>query len=409
MKITFANLGLIKKTELDLRPMTVIIGQNNTNKTYIAYSVYGLLSIVAGSAGTRVSFIRPLPSSKKRSLHGQMQDQLNWCAARFKESIQEFFQDSSQRLFSETDFAINLDDADKSLNAKSLFAIVPPPFLLPAERNALIITYKLLANRRYKLLKEAQRGIFSRRKLNERDLQILREQGEIRYPQPVEDFLDFLTDVETEPSPSPAKDDPFHALADQIEVKLQNNNRLRMHATVLGGQEIRVRVGKSLDIDLYNASSSIKQLAPLLLYLRHRAEAGQILIIDEPEMNLHPESQARLLEVLAILVNHGVKVLMTTHSPYLLAHINNLIRPTKQPRAARPRQAQALYLKDSRSFLSPDQVSAYEMRDNTLKSLYDPEYGIRWGSLSEVSEDLQRTYFTLPELAKRPPRARKKS
>jgi len=34
MKITFSNLGSIKKTTLDLRPLTVIIGPNNSNKTY---------------------------------------------------------------------------------------------------------------------------------------------------------------------------------------------------------------------------------------------------------------------------------------------------------------------------------------------------------------------------------------
>jgi predicted ATPase len=42
MKIKFSSLGSIQETELDLRPLTVIIGPNNSNKTYIAYSTYGL-------------------------------------------------------------------------------------------------------------------------------------------------------------------------------------------------------------------------------------------------------------------------------------------------------------------------------------------------------------------------------
>lgn len=66
---------------------------------------------------------------------------------------------------------------------------------------------------------------------------------------------------------------------------------------------------EGLKIDLYNASSSIKQIAPLLLYLRYRAAPNQTLIIDEPEMNLHPEGQAKLLEALGMLVNLGVRVL----------------------------------------------------------------------------------------------------
>ncbi|MFN7502818.1 MAG: AAA family ATPase, partial [Dolichospermum sp.] len=42
MKIKFSNLGSIQETELDLRPLTVIIGPNNSGKTYSAYSTYGL-------------------------------------------------------------------------------------------------------------------------------------------------------------------------------------------------------------------------------------------------------------------------------------------------------------------------------------------------------------------------------
>jgi len=39
MRITFSNLGTIKKTSLDLRPLTVIIGPNNSSKTYVAYAI----------------------------------------------------------------------------------------------------------------------------------------------------------------------------------------------------------------------------------------------------------------------------------------------------------------------------------------------------------------------------------
>jgi predicted ATPase len=51
MKIKFSNLGSIQETELDLRPLTVIIGPNNSGKTYIAYSTYGLWQ----RAGTNIN------------------------------------------------------------------------------------------------------------------------------------------------------------------------------------------------------------------------------------------------------------------------------------------------------------------------------------------------------------------
>nr|HQU84542.1 AAA family ATPase [Pyrinomonadaceae bacterium] len=276
--------------------------------------------------------------------------------------------------------------------------IYPKPFLLPAERNAFIITYKMLANRRYKILRQTQRKIISGR-ANERQFDLLREQGDIRYPQPIEDFLDFLTDVELQHNAIEDSQERlrFHELANKIEINIQSSNKTQFKSTKFGGKEIKVSIKKGLDIDLYNASSSIKQLAPLLLYLRYRARTGDLLIVDEPEMNLHPESQAKLLEVLGMLVNAGVNVLLTTHSPYFMSHLNNLVSGKTDDENVLKEQAKSLYLGDERAFLKMEDVSAYEMKNNKLKDLKDKDYGIRWDTLSDVSADIQQKFFEIYE------------
>ena len=270
-------------------------------------------------------------------------------------------------------------------------------FPFPAERNAFINTYKMLANRRYKLLKQTQRELFN---INaEKQLELLKEQGDIRYPKPVEDFLDFLSDIELQeiPKTNSSNKNEFQKLADEIEKQLQNKNKTNLKSTKLGGKEIKILVKKGLEIDIYNASSSIKQLAPLLLYLRYRASKGDFIVIDEPEMNLHPESQAKLLEALSILVNLGVRILLTTHSPYVMAHLDNLVNGNHKNPEILKRQCSYLYLQDERAFLPIDQVSAYEMKDNKLVSLHDPDYGIRWDTLSDVSVDIQQKFFQIYE------------
>ena len=138
-------------------------------------------------------------------------------------------------------------------------------------------------------------------------------------------------------------------------------------------------------------------IAPLLLYLRYRAKVGDFLVIDEPEMNLHPESQVKLLEALSILVNLGVRVLLTTHSPYIMAHLNNIVNGNHDDQDILENQSQSLYLQDSQAFLKMDQVSAYEIKDNKLLSLHDPDYGIRWDTLSDVSVDVQQKFFAIYE------------
>jgi AAA15 family ATPase/GTPase len=466
--LEFKNLGAIKNTELDLRPLTVIIGPNNSNKTYVAYSVYGIYrNLIDFEPYINRMHVRYAAKNRvevkiDKNFISLLLEAFILKVVTFKDDLTSFFQDSSRQLFKNTHFnarispgevtdalhkvinegevffsgsdesilvsfkeqnliiAIPKMDKDwtpRDINRAALLSVlwaIEEAFfslgthLLPAERNAFILTYKLLGNRRYKLLKETQRGLFSR-DVGERQVELLREQGDIRYAQPIEDFLDLLADIELNGVRIIAKyKDDFQKLADKIEKSIQGNNKIKLRATRLGGREILVGVRKGLDIDLYNASSSIKQLTPLLLYLRYRAVSGDLLIIDEPEMNLHPESQAKLLEALAVLVKLGVKVLLTTHSPYFMAHLNNLIIGNTNNGRARKSQASRLYLKDGRAFLPKGMVGAYEMKGHELRPLHDEDYGIRWDTLSDVSSDLQQKFFQIYDKGQPSSRAKKR-
>ncbi|MFN4953669.1 MAG: AAA family ATPase [Aphanizomenon sp.] len=470
MKIKFSNLGSIQETELDLRPLTVIIGPNNSGKTYIAYSTYGLWQRARSSLSLRRDNksepeLKPEEHDKwSLKIDHNLLDffirDIEKTAKRFGEDkyfgVQQFFQDSSRKLFSTTSFemiisqqevedAINqlihkdaiplTDEISLKLTRKEdvLFFEIQPKneelsknqtlhftnrfitnrfissvaevlfsniFPFPAERNAFINIYKILETKRYRILKQKQRESFINSTSEEKfGLPQPLIAIDIRYPQPVEDFLDFLSEIELQETTkinSNSKNE-FQKLADEIEKQLQNKNKTNLKPTKLGGKDIKVLVKKGLEIDLYNASSSIKQLAPLLLYLRYRASKGDFLVIDEPEMNLHPESQAKLLEALSILVNLGVRILLTTHSPYIMAHLNNLVNGNHENTEILKRQSSSLYLQDKRAFLPIDKVSAYEMKDNKLVSLNDPDYGIRWDTLSDVAVDIQQKFFEIYE------------
>lgn len=469
MKITFSNLGTIKKTTLDLRPLTIIIGPNNTNKTYIAYSIYGIWQNLKN---VYINFLDEIESFYEgndtysliidRNFTSNLKKYSVDFIEFFRKNLEVFFQDSSKKLFNKTIFEIdftheevkgkirkyfdfnniletnNLTISQQDNPLKIIFnaskfwenklnssndedeieiiyevlenvvsLIFPQPFLLPAERNAFVITYKILAVKRLKHLRQIQREINSLWK--GRQLDLVREQGEIRYPQPIEEFLDFLSDVEFEKDINRFSKEKtkYYEIANYIEKSIQKNNKTNLKTTKFGGKEIKINVKKGLDIDLYNASSSIKQLAPLLLYLRYRARENDLLIIDEPEMNLHPESQAKLLEVLGMLVNAGVNVLLTTHSPYFMSHLNNLVSGKMDNEKILKEQAKSLYLKDERAFLKLDDVSAYEMKNNKLVSLKDKDYGIRWDTLSDVSADIQQKFFEIYEKGEKPTNGKK--
>ncbi len=73
------------------------------------------------------------------------------------------------------------------------------------------------------------------------------------------------------------------------------------------------------------SSSSVRSLLDIGFYLRHVAEPNDLLMVDEPELNLHPENQRRMARLFARLVNCGIKVFMTTHSDYIVKELNTLI------------------------------------------------------------------------------------
>ncbi|HCG6545188.1 TPA: AAA family ATPase, partial [Vibrio parahaemolyticus] len=105
------------------------------------------------------------------------------------------------------------------------------------------------------------------------------------------------------------------------------------------------------------ASSSIKSLFHLDLYISSLAKRGDILLIDEPELNLHPNNQRKMAKVLNRLVNAGIKVLITTHSDYLVREINNSIMLSNHF----DERANILekYSFTENDTLKPSQVSAY--------------------------------------------------
>lgn len=115
---------------------------------------------------------------------------------------------------------------------------------------------------------------------------------------------------------------------------------------------------KKLVLSMERCSSSVESLLLLDYYVRYFSEKGDVLVIDEPELNLHPEKQRQLARFLGFLVNAGIKVFITTHSDYIIKEINTLLmlNYTKDPRMQKLQQK---YEYSSSELLRADQVHVY--------------------------------------------------
>ncbi len=113
------------------------------------------------------------------------------------------------------------------------------------------------------------------------------------------------------------------------------------------------------DLPLMNASSMVSELAPVVLYLRHVVQPGDLLIIEEPESHLHPAMQVEFTRQLAAAVQAGVRILITTHSEWVLEELANLVRLSDLPKERRTG------IDDEDVVLSPDQVGAWFFEPNS--------------------------------------------
>ena len=78
-------------------------------------------------------------------------------------------------------------------------------------------------------------------------------------------------------------------------------------------------------LPLTSASSMVSELAPVVLYLRHVVSPDDLLIIDEPESHLHPAMQVAFTRQIATIAGAGVRVLLTTHSEWVLEALGNVV------------------------------------------------------------------------------------
>jgi predicted ATPase len=72
-------------------------------------------------------------------------------------------------------------------------------------------------------------------------------------------------------------------------------------------------------IELVNIATGIKMFGIFqVLSQNNYLNKDTVLILDEPEVHLHPKWQLEMAKVIVELVKNGVKVLVNSHSPYMI-------------------------------------------------------------------------------------------
>lgn len=136
------------------------------------------------------------------------------------------------------------------------------------------------------------------------------------------DFLQALIGAGRE---SKREDNSNSRLSRMIETKLLGGT-IHIDQTPIGYPSFSYRpMDWQKSIPLMQTSSMVSELTPIVLYLQRIVHDGDLLIIEEPESHIHPQEQVMFAKIVAEIVRHGIRVIVTTHSDWFIDQIGNLV------------------------------------------------------------------------------------
>lgn len=162
-------------------------------------------------------------------------------------------------------------------------------------------------------------------------------------------------------------------------------------------------------ITLSQASSGLQSTIPLMMVIQHLTEdmnnvdkevSYDLFVVEEPEMNLYPSSQKELLEFIIQRVKRCKdKLIITTHSPYILTALDNLVQAgnvnVKDPKT---RSTLEKIVPDS-LWTDFDKVSCYFFDGGTAKTTLDHELRTLGSSkIDDVSEKISTVFDAILSL-----------
>ncbi len=143
------------------------------------------------------------------------------------------------------------------------------------------------------------------------------------------DFMEQLISIRPQPESS---DKVIASVAKEIETKTLAGKIEVIPSSENGPPDFQYSFrsnGSSKELSLMNASSSVSELASVVLFIKNRLSPGDYFILEEPEAHLHPKAQREISIMLAKLVDAGVHVLITTHSDIVSEQVSNFIYAAK--------------------------------------------------------------------------------
>lgn len=356
MKLTINNIGKLKNAEVEINGITVIAGENNTGKSTVGKALWSIFN----------SFYKTdkqILNEKSKNIEEELtfinrSNLTNFQSYRnFREKIEKFVNE----IFTDTDYFLKEGFLKEKI--MNVFGDVDEKIILEISENVRKILKipnrkvieQIVQNRLITEFNNQVNNIYSN-KLGEIKLEVKDSQYEVKLQNNEvieltdEKFLN--TEALYIDNPNIIDDVPTFFLDNSvINHKIHLINKLNNFKEeniikdiiikeklekvyeklndIMNGKFVKKNLGNvfyqknKYEFNIKNLSMGLKTFAILKILLENNSlkEKGTI-ILDEPEIHLHPEWQVLFAELIVLLQKEfEMHILLTTHSPYFLKAI----------------------------------------------------------------------------------------
>jgi ABC transporter, ATP-binding protein len=347
MKLIIKNIGKLKNAEVEINGITVITGENNTGKSTVGKTLfslfYGFYDLDKKISMRKIGDIENIFLRFVRNMNSENLKKIINISDKIEKKV-NYNKDEISRLLQENESFIpkeNLEDVSEKIS--NIIKITSKSYL----ENMISYIFNIEFDSQINTIGSNYEGRIILR-IKEDEIKIAIKRNEIA----IENEINLRSEVIY-------IDDPFvidnlneykfkdirylENHKENLETKLfRENNEINISERIILAnklEQINEKLEKVIDgeiklsqgrwiyefknnkeLNLKNLSTGLKSFAILkrLIENGNLKENGTV-ILDEPEIHLHPEWQLLFAELIVLLQKEfGMHILLTTHSPYFL-------------------------------------------------------------------------------------------
>jgi len=283
MELQLKNIGMIKEANVKIDGLTVIAGENDTGKSTVGKAFYVVLKSLEKIYSNKI-------------MDNKANDFIDYINSSFAKIFKKYpFPKNAFLSFKEEEYYASINRDSSSI----LSNLSDNPYM---KKDIIFMETPLVWN-------------FSK---FFRDIALVESQMniEVDYPPFMKD-LNFKLFIKNASNGIDIRDKMISLMGGQFE----QDER---------GDFFFNKNGKRIELE--NTSTGIKQFGIFqVLSQNNYLNENTILVLDEPEVHLHPKWQLEMAKIIVELVKNGVKIVVNSHSPYMIEALERYAEKAEVP------------------------------------------------------------------------------